>query len=261
MPSDAEISRAKEYLTLRLRAERVIVSELDAALLLAARRIVSISRKYGIPPESFRFSADPGLQSEVRAVLAQLRDTLYDSARTIDSFTDGDGGETFVAPALSARDNGKTPRERLALYTSRWGYEVEAAIAAAGLENVTDTQTVIDGIRDHLSRPYENPMIARHLGEGEAVRLDRIPHYGKGRPVASETALAVLLTTVVAKGWMQNWARINAGKRGYYVYRGSSYPCDICDAQVGFLHAPEDIDGQPPYHPHCCCYTVYTNRI
>ena len=78
MPTDEEIRRAKEYLVLRLSAERLAVSSLDSALLSAARRIVAISRRYNIPPERFRFSADPRLQAEVRDVLALLRDALYD---------------------------------------------------------------------------------------------------------------------------------------------------------------------------------------
>lgn len=262
MPTEQEIARAKDYILLRLRAERLAVSSLDAALLSAARRIVEISRRYNIPPESFRFSANPALREEVNAVLALLRDALYEHIASIDTFdNDEDEDRPFVAPALTTPWKDKTFRQRLAEYTSRWGYEIEAVIAAAGLEGITDQGRILDGIREYLDRPYENPWIKEHMGEGDAVRLGNIPHYGKGRIIASSAALSLLLTTVVAQGWMQNWARINAGKRGYYVYRGSSFPCEICDAQVGFLHAANDLEGMPPLHPSCKCYCVFTNEI
>jgi len=261
MPTEQEIARAKDYLLLRLRAERLVVSELDTALLSAARRIVEISRRYNIPPESFRFSANPSLLAEVNQVLALLRDALYDHVATIDTFKDGENDTPFVAPVLTTSYKNKTFRQRLAEYTSRWGYELEATIAAAGLEGIKDQGKILAVVRQYLDRPYDNPWIKEHMGKGDAVRLENIPHYGKGNPIASATALSVLLTTLVAKGWMQNWARLNEGKRGYYVYRGSSFPCEICDAQVGFLHAANDLEGMPPYHPRCCCYVVYTNEI
>lgn len=261
MPTEQEIARAKEYLVLRLRAERLAVSEMDAALVSAARRIVAISRRFNIPPESFRFSADPELQAQVRSVLALLREALYDRVEKLDTFQDEKEEEgVFVAPALTETIKDKTFKQRLAEYTSRWGYELEAAIAGAALSGIRDEGKIVDGIRDYLEHPYDNPWIKDNMGKGDAVRLENIPHYGMGKPIASRTALGVLLTTVVAKGWMQNWRRENEGKRGYYVYRGSSYPCEICDAQVGFLHAMDDYEGMPPYHPSCKCWVVYTNN-
>lgn len=260
MPTAEEIRQAKDYILLRLRAERIAVSELDAALLSAARRIISISARYGIPPERFRFSADPALHAEVGAVLATLRGALADRIEQLDTFKDDDE-HSFVAPALTEPDKDKTFRQRLAEYTSRWGYELEATIAAAGLAGVKDQGEILRGVRDFLEHPYDNPWIKDHMGESECVRLENIPHYGRGKPIASKVALGMLLTTVVAKGWMQNWARLNAGKKGYYVFRGSSFPCEICDYQASFPHDASDAGGLPPFHPNCCCYVVYTNDL
>lgn len=260
MPTEQEINRAKEYLVLRLRAERLAVSTLDDALVSAAKRIVGIARYYNIPPERFRFSANPSLQKEVNEVLELLRDALYSRIEGIDTFDDEDEDRPFVAPALAEKVNGKTFRQRLSEYVSRWGYEIEAVIAAAGLEGTRDQTEILDGIREYMDRPYDNPWMLANMGGGDAVRLKGIPHYGKGRHIAAAAALALLLRTVVAKGWMQNWARLNAGKRGYFVFRGSSYPCEICDAQVGFLHDVSDTEGLPPQHPNCVCFTVYTDN-
>ena len=255
-PTEQDMNRAKEYLLLRLRAERLMASELDDALVSAARRIAEISLRYGIPPEKFRFSANPALKAEVASVLALLREALYSRIKELDTFAADDGG-TFAAPALTSEDHGKTLRQRLAEYASRWGYETEAAIAAAGLEGVRDKDEIARGIADHLDRPYDNPWVKSHMGEGEAARLREIPSYGKGTPISARAALAALATFAVARGWMQNWARVNAGRRGFYVFRGSSFPCETCDAQTGFLHDASDEMGAPPFHLHCKCFTVY----
>ena len=126
MPTEQEINRAKEYLVLRLRAERLAVSTLNDALLSAARRIAGIARYYNVPPERFRFSANPSLQKEVNEVLELLRDALYSRIEGIDTFEDEDEEGQFVAPALTEKVNGKTFRQRLSEYVSRWGYEIEA---------------------------------------------------------------------------------------------------------------------------------------
>lgn len=262
LPTDEEIRNAKNYLLLRMNAERLAVSTLDSALMSAARRIVRISRRYNIPPEEFRFSVNPALHAEIREVLTLLREALYNRIEAIDTFPDdGDEKNPFIAPALTAQDNGRTFRQRLAEYISRWGYEIEAVIAAAGLSGVTDSNKIVERIGEYLDNPYENPWMKEHMGEGEAVRLAAIPHYGRGKAIASHTALSILVTNTVAQGWMENWHRLNINKRGFYVMRGSSYPCQICDDQTGFLHDMSDIYGMPPFHPNCCCYVVYTDQI
>lgn len=151
--TEEEIRRAKEYLTLRLKAERLAVSTMNDALLSAARRIVDISRKYNIPPDKFRFSANPLLKKEINDILALLREALYSYVENAVAFEDEDGGTPYIAPALTEEDHGKTFRQRLAEYVSRWGYETETIIAAAGLEGVKDRAAVINGIREYLDRP------------------------------------------------------------------------------------------------------------
>ena len=57
--------------------------------------------------------------------------------------------------------------------------------------------------------------------------------------------------------WMRELANDykEDGAVGYYVFRGSSYPCDLCDSACGF-HPLTDMSFFPPLHPHCCCGAV-----
>ena len=223
-------------------------------------RLVRISRKYNIPPELFRFSADPNLQKEIREVLKLVREALYDKMLIINTFEDDENeGEKYIPPLLTDKDNGKTLKERIAIYTERWGYEAEAIIAAAGLEKITDIHRIHAELDRYMFNPYLSPMFQDHMGEGIATRLGEIPSYGKGRQKAAASALATLLAFVTARAWQDYWAKINRKYKRFYVYRGSSYDCDLCDS---FVHASPHTNeaNLPPYHPRCRCYVVYTNE-
>ena len=65
-PTRQQITDAKQYVLDRVEAELSSVSALDTRLLRAARDIIRIARKYNVPPERFRFSADTRLQREGR---------------------------------------------------------------------------------------------------------------------------------------------------------------------------------------------------
>ena len=69
-------------------------------------------------------------------------------------------------------------------------------------------------------------------------------------------AMSLLASFAVAEGWMYWWG-LN-GKRnratGFFSFRGSSYPCDLCNSMVGY-HPISEYVGI--WHPHCKCYFVF----
>ena len=64
--------------------------------------------------------------------------------------------------------------------------------------------------------------------------------------------------TTMDMAWMRNLSidyQENAEIVGFFVSRGSSYDCKICDSQVGF-HAKGDLEELPLYHPNCKCWVM-----
>ena len=41
---------------------------------------------------------------------------------------------------------------------------------------------------------------------------------------------------------------------GWYTIRGSNYPCEYCDSQVGIIHPKSEMFYG--YHPRCCCIMI-----
>lgn len=254
-----EIDEARDYLLEQLKAGREVSDFIDRALTQAARRLVDIAAKYNIPPGCFRFSADPRLQAEVRHQLALLRALLYDEMEkklTFKAEDEKDG--KYIPPILTEEDHGKTIKERIALYVGRWGYEVEAVIAGAGLAGVTDTAQIKASIEQYLHSPWQNPYFVEgtKIGGGAATRLKTEGvSYGQGRTNVAANGLDVALGTFLTKGYMANWFRLGRkrGAVGFWTHRNSSYPCDYCDEAAMTFHYITEDDYIPPLHPRCVC--------
>lgn len=218
VPTDKEIEEAKEYLRQRLDAELSMRTNLQIVMIEAAKQIIDISYRYKISPELFRFSANRQLQEEVDAIILSLLEIIEDYTYTLAVATHEDNKDAIIT-CITRESYGKTFTQRAREYV------------------------------DRFSKGY--PIISR-LGVQES--------FGVGRTVSSWTALSDLTEYAVAEGWMKHW-ELQAkacGAVGFFVMRGSSYPCNICDDEVGF-HV--EWDKLPPYHGHCKCFAVPVSAI
>ena len=248
MPTEHQIEEAKSYVLRRVQAEQNILSRLDDYLLQAADKIIEISSRYNISPSLFRFSANKNLQNEVNEVIAWLKSILESYTLEYSSIP-GKIEEKDLWPIINRERNGKTFRQRLHTYASRWGFELEAFIAAGLLKAMT-TEAIQDAYKKNYRHPYN--FIE---GKGEAVRL-KGASYGTGRYTITRNMLSTLLRATVADAWMMadmETAKLN-GATGFYSYRGSSYPCSLCDSMTGY-HPIIDFPGI--WHPNCKCYFVF----
>lgn len=251
-PTRQQITEAKQYVLDRVEAELSSVSALDTRLLRAARDIIRIARKYNVPPERFRFSADTRLQREVDAVIARLKEEILSDIQTC-SLASGKSGREEVIAFLEEKQYGKTLRQRIDTYARRWKYEIEAFIAAALIKGIAAT-SIENAYRQH----YKNPYAFINGEKGAAVRLQGAS-YGAGRSNLSYNMLSSLSRNSVATAWMHA-DRVEAergGATGFYSYRGSSYPCTYCDSKVGY-HPISEFPGT--WHPRCKCYFIFVNR-
>lgn len=253
-PSDKEIEEAKDYIRKRLEAERSMERNLRSAMLRAAEKIISISRKYGIPPRMFRFSQDKNLKREVEAVIADLRATIEDYTYTLAVATHNDKEDEILA--YITRDSyGKTFSERNAIYANRYKYELESAIAASMLVGTSQSDT-LQFISQNLEHPYDNPDFTEAVKAGDMnatrIQTDGIS-YGVGRTNSSFTALRNLTVYAVAEGWMryQYLLGTEQGAKGFITFRSSSFPCQTCDE---YAMRPHPMSAPyPPLHNHCVC--------
>lgn len=255
--TNRDIEEAKAYLRSRVDAENSMTYNLERLMKEAARRMVNIAYRYKIPPSQFRFSANSYLQLEINDVVRWLKDRIEETTLRLAVAYEKkpEDGDRIIA-YVSARSHGKTFRQRTDVYCNRFKYEVESAIAAGLLLGVAK-EKLKQSIYDNLTHPYSSPIFKEAIGEKSiATRLvSKGITYGVGRPKSMRNALDSLTTHAVSQGWMRHWLNVHDVASGFYAYRGSSYPCQLCDSKTGW-HPIEDYTGG--WHLRCRCYFVFT---
>ena len=256
--SERDIQEAKAFVLRRVDAEISMQNHLDEALLWAAREIVAISYRYKVKPNLFRFSANAQMQREVDAVIAKLREMLYEYVETLSVAVEEEKKPVIVAH-INEESYGSTLKERIHIYTNRYKYELEAFMAA-GLLFAYSKDKLLSTVRANLSAPYNNNLFRNTVVRGGMVAT-RIKtngiSYGQGHSNSARNLLNTLSRTVIGDAWMYIYGE-NAkamGATGFYSYRGSLYPCALCDSMVGY-HKIEDYQGL--WHPNCRCFFVFT---
>ncbi len=66
-----------------------------------------------------------------------------------------------------------------------------------------------------------------------------------------------LAETEVSRAWMEEWSNKHADAKFVHVFRGSSYPCSLCDSVVAMGWQDASHAVTPPIHRSCRCYCIY----
>lgn len=236
-PTSSDIAKAKEYLRKRVAAEVSMEHYLDRKLLAAALKIVRLAYKRNIPPTLFSFSYNPFLSVEIDKIINELVDEIEQYDISLALKTDKEDNNILL-PYINREINGATYNDRLRNYAIRFKVELQDLIGA-GLVLGYPLKKIEKTIKESYKEPYKNT-IASHL-------------YHKGQ--SAYHRLSVLTRHTIADAWMFGLfeSARKGGAAGYFVYRGSSYPCSICDMMVGFHPITDYV---LPVHPNCKCFAV-----
>ena len=257
MPTNKQIEEAKAFLRLRIEAEVSARDNIEKYMVEAAKQIVAISQKYHISPRLFRFSANDNLRREVDEVIRKLKENIIYATETLAVYDRKEDKDSILA-YLNGEKYGKTFKERLAEYANRYKFELEAAIVAGIFLNKSD-KDILNAIRRSLNSPYNNPDIKASFGKGlSATRIEtKGISYGVGHSNAAYNMITTLSRNEIGQAWMWWYGEqaMKNGAIGFYSYRGSSYPCAICNDNAGVFHSISEYYGH--YHLNCRCFFVF----
>ena len=160
----------------------------------------------------------------------------------------GDKEVDKIMDTLSGEIFGKTINERTTLYLKQYATDI-LNLVRASIKLGFDNNQVLETIRKN----YKDPYVATAIKDANIP----IPHYGTGMMRSAFGNMNRHAQGIINFIWGKeniDYATEN-GATGFYVHRGSSYPCATCDDEVGWLHKMDD--PFPPYHPSCVCYVEF----
>lgn len=279
-PTEQDIKAAKAYILKRSDVANELADLIGDLLTEAAVKIVQIAYKYNFPGDVFTIGASPEQQQEINAVMDELEQRIYEMLEDkIFAQMPQEDSNGAVIPMSAERKAAllafmlalghKNQNLRSTLYNYQWRflYDLEAAIAALKLANV-NLSNAITKIRSHIGSIYTMSEVQAAIRRPNNVmaaflRSAGVPHNPDGSPnlqgVPREGYNAIInsirITNDIVWGHNQLLNFIERNAAGFYVLRGSTYPCRACDDNTGF-HPMTEQEAMPPIHPHCCCYTI-----
>lgn len=239
----------------RTQAERNVKTRIDRILSSAASDIVKASQSITLVSSEPVFRQMVSVRSNGVMEAAEEAINYYIreySKVAISVLGDKDTGAT--GRLLNSELFGKTFEERSHTYMQYFFNDVVKMIIA-GKRLKLKQSAIESNVRSQFSDPYTNGIIDQANRKGANIL---VPSYGHGIYHSAYGNIVRNAQGTVAIAWgreEKNYANRN-GAIGFRVYRGSSYPCPICDEQVASgLHPMSD--PTIPFHSRCVCLIEY----
>lgn len=264
-PSQSDIDAAKQFILQREENARMLEGKIDEALADAAEKIVIICYRYDVDPQKLYIAS--GFNEQMMNEIAEVMDALEEEILGLiqeyatRSTKDRERINALLLWMASLGRGNRKLRDTLEGYLYKFMKDLEAAIAALRFAETTMTDAVTK-VKSNLHTIYTMPEVMatfKNASEFAATYIQSrgVQKGGVGLSNNGSTNVTNMARLTLQMVWMRS-NRIDMeenGAAGFYVLRGSNYPCDYCDSKVGF-HPMTDIEDFPPFHGHCCCYVV-----
>lgn len=247
-----ERKRAAEYTAKRMQAIRNMEQHIQKILFPVAKNIVERCSKY---KRAGKLSNEKGFLAEARNLSAGASAELerYTKAYALASCRLLDIDNSEIDDFISGKIHGKSLSERNAIYLANFAEDIVRMVKAGTLMGYENSK-ILSAVRTGYKDPYHTSVITKARRKDINIAT---PSYGKGifhnafENIVRNSAQAISLSWGKAE---QQYGKEN-GATGFRVYRGSSYPCAICDDECAYVHSFSD--PYPPFHINCVCYTRF----
>lgn len=260
---EIDFKRITDALEKRFDLEARYYTRIKALILEAFRRIMRAVPKN---MSAARFTIDRcATKREIRKILEWLYDCLCEEMEAICEAVIRQREECYGVTAtidaediLAAEYGGKDTYDKIRAYRDNLADEFESW-AVIMLHNKFTPEQTARLYSANITMPYNNKLFnGASAIAGVSVMRVRLgaPHWGIGIYAAGYSSLNRMVRNVASNTARQtDWNIFSqSGVIGWEVVRGSSFPCEECDDNVGF-HAAAFAD-LPPYHANCKCIAI-----
>ena len=263
-PTMEQIQAASNYVALRGKTSDLLIALIDALLESAAAKITTICYKYNVDPKTFQLSEEYNkrMMEEVSAVMDELEAEILDLIEEYSAECAKDEKHrTALLLWLATLGRGNNNlQDTLHGYLHKTLKDWEAAIAALRWAKISQTRA-ISIIRSNLHSIYLIAQVRAAIKSPQKfaatfIKYGGVMPGGRGLSNNGSTNVTNMAAITLQMAWNkeQETEFKENGAVGFYQMRGSNYPCDICDMEVGYHLG--DMDEKPLVHPHCQCIRI-----
>ena len=238
-------------------------SEYNINKIIKKRALEIISTSLLFKSNNFTFSSNKIIKKKIDDIINKLRDDIYASiyemaekaAKTACEKENYEYDEKVLLAFLSLKIGNNTLNERISYYISNFKTEIEAYISIGMIKGLKSLN-ILNLWDLNKRKPFESDDIKKNIGKLAAKGFSKFHYFGKGIESSSFLGLKEIETNNTYQAYNYILVTIwhDKGIKGWYSERGSSYPCPICDDEVGIIHPiTEYFFG---YHLRCCCIMV-----
>ena len=248
-----EKQRGAQFALKRGQAGRNAETHAASILFKAAKKVISESKTHISPSggmtreaeligkaQKIMASTSPEIEAYMKAYSEASCKILGIGTETVDEYIGGKiFGETFAA--------------RNSRYLSQFAEDIVKMIKAGSLLGYSDDK-ILSAIRTGYKNPYATSIITK--AQSKDINIAN-PSYGRGFYKSSYQNIMRNVRHTIALAWgkaEQEYGE-SIGAIGFRVFRGSSYPCAICDDECAYVHRMDD--PFPPFHVSCRCFVEF----
>ena len=213
--------------------------------------------------KDFTFSANKTIEKKVDKILDVLSGDIYSSvynrakkaANIAFEQEHNKALNEFLIDFMALTIDKKTIADRIDVYINNLKNEFEAYVAV-GIANGYNTQKIITMWLANKKKPLDFWLIKNNIGKLSAKYLQKDRYIGKGYLSSSYVGFTELERNNTFQSYNYTLNRIwqKQGMKYWYTVRGSNYPCEYCDSQVGIMHPITELFLG--YHNRCMCVMI-----
>ena len=248
-----EKQRGAQFALKRGQAGRNAETHAAAILFKAAKKVIDESKTYISPSggltrefellkkaQGIMTSTAPEIEAYMKAYSEASCKILGIGTASVDEYIGGNiFGETFTV--------------RNKRYLSNFAEDIVKMIKAGAILGYSDDK-ILSAVRTGYKDLYATSIITK--AQSKDINIAN-PSYGRGFYRSSYQNVMRNVRHTIALAWgraEQEYGEKN-GAIGFRVFRGSSYPCAICDDECAYVHKVGEM--VVPVHANCRCYIVF----
>lgn len=268
-PTQQELNDGKAYVKRRNEIALALTSLIEGILLDILEEIFRLCYNSNTKGEDFKIDGDDAVFEKISELMDEACDEILEYIKEYATkCTESESRAYMLVLYILSLGRNKMNFERtLQNYMRRYLYDIEAMIAAykyAGYSLPMALVKAKNAYRNVYQQPevkaaYKVPTMKAMYIKSKGIHYDFQTGIATvGLSANGSTNVIYLAETTLKMAWNRSEALDfkENGAVGYYQLRGSNYPCQMCDAEVGFHLSVDGIINDPMIHPHCACYRI-----